>query len=113
MPGLDDDLERIAGEALRRDLLDHPQRFGFLPTRWFWNTHDINWRRVGWTITFAELVAMLVFWGTEWGFWIALFVVPVIAQGLFERNLRRRALAHTSIAHALVASAEDDEQEDP
>jgi hypothetical protein len=87
---VNDELQRTDGEP--RYLLNHPQRFGILPTKWFWRGD--NWRRARWLL-FIPLV--LVFAAAKaTGNILAMVLVPPIAMvlltGLLERYVRRQAL---------------------
>lgn len=101
--------------ADRKALVATPQRFGVLPTRWFWSD-DENWRLVrGGFAMFAAIVIIVV--GTS-GLPIYLVatlppVVIILALGLLERYIRQRAKARVS-AHGDArplspASVDDDE----
>ncbi|HEY8377530.1 MAG TPA: hypothetical protein VIK91_13640 [Nannocystis sp.] len=85
----------MAALPVRRALLDHPQRLGFLPTLWFWNDRErqhlmmplIVTMAVPMTALFLVLMAwlelpvwLLLVFGTAW---------PQLLLGLVERRVRR------------------------
>lgn len=85
-------------------LVDHPQRLGILPTRWFWRDPD-NWKLV--RGPFAVLSAVVIVL-------VVSFVRPVLlagavgcgvvglAQGLLERYLRKQVLERRRLHEAHV-----------
>ncbi|MFO7565505.1 MAG: hypothetical protein R6X02_22880 [Enhygromyxa sp.] len=87
-----DDLQRI--DSPPRSLLDHPQRFGILPTKWFWRDNDReNWRRIRWWFFVPLLITMAAVYST--GNMLLFMTVPpvvmVLLLGLLEKYIRHRA----------------------
>jgi len=87
-----DDLQRIDSQP--RYLLDHPQRFGILPTKWFWYDNDQeNWRRVRWWFFVPLFITMAAVYAT--GNMLLFATVPpvvlVLMTGLLEKYIRHRA----------------------
>ncbi len=74
-------------------ILDHPQPLGFLPTRQFWRDQEIR-RVVAWPLGFVAAAMVLVIVAispTWWAAGIIGVVSMLLAQGLFERYIRRKA----------------------
>lgn len=89
--------------ALRRNLLDQPQRLGLLPTYWFWNDRERQ-RLLLPIVTLAAccvtpLLVVLVVWFELpiWSLLVVGILWPQVLMGLVERRLRaelrRRALS--------------------
>jgi len=96
-----------------RYLLDHPQRFGILPTWWFWNDRK-NWRHVRWP--FAIAVAALVFALAVLSLSPALEIVVLIsayflALGSVEKYIRHQALKRRTLAEAEASAALPEHQQ--
>jgi len=90
-----------------RFLMDRPQRFGILPTRWWWR-QPASRRLLVWVFPPLTLAALLL--GAQLGVHpiataAILLVVLTIAEGLLEKYIRRQAMRR----RALVASAATDE----
>ena len=82
-------------------LLDRPQRLGILPSYWFWGRKE-NYRHIRWPQ--AILAGVFIFiWGIipkSLPLWLSALVpgvAIVLALGLFERYIRRRAIARRDV----------------
>jgi hypothetical protein len=87
-------------------LLDHPQRLGILPTRWFWdqeNSPALRWA----SGLFAGLVVLVTLLLTN-NIFVAGLVPPLIlllALGLFEKYIRHQALKRRASAETQAPDA--------
>lgn len=73
--------------------MDTPQRFGILPTRWFWKDRS-NRRLVGWAFAAVAVASMLIkdLLGLSiWTHAAILIVALLLTEGLLERYIRRQA----------------------
>lgn len=95
---VNDELQTVdQGTSEAKYLLDRPQRMGILPSYWFWNRKE-NYQHIRWPQ--AIMAGLLIFiWGIipkELPLWLSALVpgvAIVLALGLFERYIRRRAIA--------------------
>lgn len=84
------DLQRVGGEP--ECLLDHPQRLGILPTKWFWRGE--NWRRARWLL-FIPLFIVFAAANATGSILLAVAAPPIalaLMTGLLEKYIRHQAL---------------------
>ena len=98
-------LERLRLRAPAGALIDQPQRLGILPTWWFWREpENIKMFRVP---NFLIVVGSIVGTFALIPSWVAMFVMgstaQVLALGLFERYVRRRALERREVNQLALA----------
>jgi hypothetical protein len=88
-----------------RGLVDHPQRLGVLPTWWFWTGE--NWRLARIPVVVAAGLLVVVF-GSLGLPVVVTAIVPAavftLGLGVFERYIRRRALARVGSGLSVPAS---------
>ena len=98
--------ETEPGEVPERYLLDRPQRFGILPTWWFWQD-KANWRiaRVPVLLIMEAAVLAVLLLGLSLPYY-AIALVPTFALiftlGLLERYIRRRATKRRALPERLA-----------
>jgi hypothetical protein len=85
-----------------RYLLDRPQRFGILPTWWFWRDRK-NWRMVGWGFGIIAAVTNVILAIVQphplIGGLVAGLVI-ILANGLLEKYVRRQAVKRRALEEA-------------
>ncbi|MFO7563053.1 MAG: hypothetical protein R6X02_10460 [Enhygromyxa sp.] len=77
-----------------RYLLERPQPLGILPTRWFWNERE-NWREVGWMFGLLAMGTVMLLSFISLPPLASVLLAPsviILANGLLERYIRRKAL---------------------